>query len=129
MRRVPGSPMELSVSFYNIHGRPRRLPRPPSHRLTMKNVGNKPSTKVFENSNKKFECFTGDLKRVSIPEPPLRIVISEIITDILKNVVKDGNSEIKPQIDSVQLLNDSDCSLDDPLITNSFGDPVSEALN
>ena len=63
---------------------------------------------------------------------PIRKVISAIITDILEDIT-DGNAEAvaspDPGTNNVQLLDESVCSLDHSLVTDTFGDPVPENLN
>ena len=71
------------------------------------------------------ECPAKDLKSFATKEPPLRNVISGIIT----NIINDATTAV----DTVSTTEDyeSDCSLDNSLITDNRGDPITspEYLN
>ena len=127
MRRIPGSPKELSVLFCNMHGKPSKLPRVSQPRTATKKSGISSTTKVFENRRSVFSCFTGDIKSLCTSEPPLSEVVSGIITDVVNKVVTVGDDI---NIEAAQYPdNESLCSLDHSLITNSFGDPYQNSLN
>ena len=116
-----------------MHGRPRKLSgKSPSH-TTVKKLKHPPPTlshtRVYENSNKSIVSgFTGDIRCHSTNEAPLSKVITGIISDILDNVIE-GTTEatVKPVDENTQ--NESDCSLDHSLFTDTFGDPALENLN
>ena len=78
------------------------------------------------------ECPPKEVHKFSTNEPPLKDVISGVITTILKNVTEDVPVRIAAlNSESDLLLNESDCSLDNSLVTDGLGEPttISHSLN
>ena len=56
-------------------------------------------------------------------------MIEGIFSDILDNVIEGTTEVTVNSVDDDHPQNESDCSLDHSLITNTFGDPALENLN
>ena len=136
--------------FCNLHGRPQKLSvKPPSSRnQTLRVNTNKFSTKVFSNTTKDFSrCSPDDVKMFSSSKSATTQVVSEILSDVIENIVQrksDDTASPSSSNDATEnkVQNESDgddvassrsnhaglheslISLDNSDITNTLGEPI-----